>query len=81
MSLTLNIENCGKVTVQWKKSCGDFSYPPKGLGIDVVVPQKIAGNLLAPLKNPDSFAEENSKFRFSGHFSQFLRANKTNKIG
>lgn len=61
MSLTLHIEDCGNVTVQWKKSCGDFSFPPRGLGLDVVVPQKVSGNLLAPLNDTGSFAEDNSK--------------------
>ena len=62
MSLTLNLKECGKVTIQWNKSCGDFMYPPRGFSLDIKVPQKISTNInLSPLKS-DSFANENSKF-------------------
>jgi hypothetical protein len=61
MSLTLELDECGKVTIQWKKSCGDFSFPPKGLGLDVMVPQKITDEILEPIESTDSFAEDNSK--------------------
>ena len=60
MSLTLLLDDCGKVTIQWKKSCGDFSFPPKGLGIDVMVPQKLTGELMMSMDNTDSFSNDNS---------------------
>ena len=68
MSLTLNLNECGKVTIQWKKSCGDFSYPPRGLSIDILVPQKLSKEMENPIINLDSFSNKNSNFIYNFNF-------------
>jgi hypothetical protein len=61
MTLTLEIKECGKVTIQWKKSCGDFSIPPKGLSVDLQVPNEISSQLADPTLNIESEEDQKSK--------------------
>ena len=62
MSLTLEINECGKVTIQWKKSCGDFALPPIGLSVDVKVPKEISNQSSVSIgsdqKNKDEVVDE-----------------------
>jgi hypothetical protein len=58
MSMVISLPKCGNVRITWKKSCGDFSFPPYGLNLSINIPKSIEDK-----KDPNdlSFTEKQSK--------------------